>query len=156
MSSYSYTQLGKTLKGNQIPPAPFVKVKLTSTEIGCNEAIDCSALLDTGSALTLFPRNWIVPHLCKAPVGEAENAYGVGGGKVIAIPYIVNIRIGDQYYAKVKVWGYVDNELEIKDEIPIIGRDFMRRLRIEFDGINSIANIHPKLCPLKTCPLKNN
>jgi hypothetical protein len=158
MSSYPYTHLGKTVKGNQIPPAPFVKVKLTSIEIGCNEAIDCSALLDTGSALSLFPRNLIVPHLCKAAVGEPEDAYGVGGGKVIAIPYIVNIRIGDEHYAKVKVWGYVGNQLKIKDEdeMAIIGRDFMRQLRIEFDGINSSANINPKLCTLKKCPLKNN
>jgi len=162
MSSYSYTELGKTPKGNQIPPAPFVNVKLISIENGCNKRIDCSALLDTGSALTLFPMKLIVD-LCKTPVGEAEYAYGVGGGKVLVIPYIVKIRIGDEPYTKVKVWGYLGNKLEKdedededEDEIPTIGRDFMKRLRIEFDGINSIANINPKLCHLKKCPLKNN
>lgn len=155
MSSYSYTQLGKTLKGNEIPSAPFIKVKVTSADIDCNEFLECDALLDTGSSLTLFPRSLIVPHICKFSAGETEKAYGVGGGEVIAIPYKANIRLGGQFYANVKVWGYVHDKLSEADEIPIIGRDFMKRLRIEFDGINSAITVNSNPCPLKNCPLKS-
>lgn len=90
-----------------------------------------NAILDTGSDCTLFPYS-IISRIQPISLGSSSKQSFRGLGTQIAgVPYRVGIGFEEHLLIKVKVFACPDHVLE--DEI-IIGRNFLNRYRIEFDG----------------------
>lgn len=130
MGIYRYSSLG-----GQIPPIPLMAVKLT-TPISSELAIDCDAILDTGSDCTLIP----IPLLMRvnAKIAGVSIRIPFSGVLTTGVPYKVGL-IFDRYTCpEVLIFGC--SVYEMGEEL-IIGRDLLNQYRIEFHGPNETFEI---------------
>lgn len=128
MTSYQYI----SLKNSDIPSAPIVDIQITSLNKANPKTVTSNAFLDTGSDCTLIPLNILSKIEAKLASGLANiQILGVGGRTVTVYPYYVKILIAQKSIPLVKVYGCSPQDT---NEIIILGRDIINRLRIQFDG----------------------
>ncbi|EAZ91421.1 pepsin/retropepsin-like aspartic protease family protein [Crocosphaera chwakensis] len=90
-------------------------------------------VLDTGSDCTLVPFS-IISQLQAVKLIRGRNAsviYGVGKQKIIVVLYRVEISFNHSDFAKIKVYACPHSDT---DGLIILGRNFLNRYRITFDG----------------------
>lgn len=95
--------------------------------------IICKGILDTGSDCTLVPFSIISQLQAVKLIRGRETLviYGVGKHKIIAVPYRLEISFNGRDFIKIKVYACPDNDT---DGLIILGRNFLNRYRITFDG----------------------
>lgn len=154
MLEYPYRKISQNRK---VPEAPCIRVKLVNNEVSPRKEIECDALFDTGSDLTLIPLNLLIEIEKKAyretrvierivknrdipnkinekPELTSERIEGIVKGKgILAIPYKVCLVFDRDRSVEILAMGCAVSEI---GELMIIGRDFMNRYCITFDGPN--------------------
>ena len=125
MSLYDYESDNRYVNS----PAPFLEISLSNVDLRKQKLRStCKALLDTGADNTLIPAEKI-DEIQAIPDGNFKN---FNGEKCYA--HTVVIHFGTQ---KITQTVYKWNK-----PLAIIGRDFMSRYKITFDGINKKFNIY--------------
>lgn len=126
MLEYSYTKL------NDNSPIPIVRVSINN--LRNNKYFQHDAILDTGSDVTLVSIS-IISKLEPPRIGRVKiKPKGLGGKEIGIAPHRINLGFTESEVIKVKVWSCVDRDLE---EFIILGRNFLNRYKITFDGINN-------------------
>jgi hypothetical protein len=113
-------------------PIPLIELQirqLVQTDI----LIVSQGILDTGSDCTLVPFSLISQLQAKNLIRGRNTSviYGVGKQKIIVVPYRVEISFNHHEFIKIKVYACPDNDT---DGLIILGRNFLNRYRITFDG----------------------
>lgn len=130
MLEYPYRKISQDI---EVPQAPCILVKLVNNEVNPAKEIECDALFDTGSDLTLIPLDWLVK-IDKRPDGTGRRIEGVvKGTTILAIPYTVFLVFDSDRSVEIEAMGCAVSEI---GELMIIGRDFMNQYCITFDGPN--------------------
>ncbi len=108
---------------SQLPPAPFLPVRLTSLAEH-SESITVQAKLDTGADLTAIP-DALIERLHLMPASEIE-VEGYDGRRATLRAYDVNLQIDQLSVAGLLVIGFAEDYV-------LLGRDVLNRLRVLLD-----------------------
>ncbi len=127
MATYSYLDLGEA-----IPPIPILPIELFSPTSEKALSYQIQSILDTGSDCTLVPLDLLMK--VKARAIDRAIRVPVCGVSTLAIPYAVGLKFDRYSLSACIVLGCPG---EVIDNMMLLGRDIMRRYRIEFDGERS-------------------
>lgn len=133
MHEYSYIKLGN------ISPIPIVRISINNSRN--NKYLQHDAILDTGSDVTLIPIS-IISKLNPPKIGRVKitkKPQGLGGREIGILPHRIKLGFSDRTLINVKVWSCSDRNLE---GCIILGRNFLNRYEITFDGIKSKLIVH--------------
>ena len=133
MYEYSYTRL------DDLSPIPIIRININNLRNEQNFQYD--AILDTGSDVTLIPVS-IINKLNSPRIGRGKiikKPLGLGGIDIGILPYRIKLGFSDRNLINVKVWSCLDENLE---GFIILGRNFLNRYQITFDGINNKLIVH--------------
>ncbi|MEM8718065.1 MAG: hypothetical protein AAGE84_01985 [Cyanobacteria bacterium P01_G01_bin.39] len=137
MYEYNYT------KSENTSPIPIVRISINN--LRNNQYLQHDAILDTGSDVTLIPVS-IINKLSPPKIGRGKittKPHGLGGQVIGILPYRIQLGFSDsrrqlasqdRTLIRVKAWSCLDNNLE---GFIILGRNFLNRYKITFDGTNS-------------------
>ena len=131
MASYPYVDLG-----SEIPPIPILPIESWTPGLSGQLGIATQAILDTGSDCTLVPLDILMQ--VKARAIDRALRIPVCGELVLAVPYAVGLKFDRYEISSCVVLGCVGSAIE---DTVILGRDVMRRYRIEFDGVRSVFEV---------------
>ena len=121
-------------KYTEIPNSP--SIPLISVQIRQSESmalIVSQGVLNTGSDCTLVPLS-IISQLQAVKLIRGRNTsviYGVGKQKILVVPDRVEISFNHRDFIKIKVYACPDSDT---DGLIILGRNFLNRYSITFDG----------------------
>ena len=133
MHEYSYTKL------DNISPIPIVRISINN--LRNNKYLQHDAILDTGSDVTLIPLS-IIGKLNPPTIGRGKiikKPQGLGGREIGILPHRIKLGFSNRSLINVKAWSAVDRDLE---NCIILGRNFLNRYKITFDGINNKLIVH--------------
>ncbi len=122
---------GKYTEITNSPSIPLINLQIKQSESMI--LIVSQGVLDTGSDCTLFPFS-IISRLQAVKLIRGRNTsviYGVGRKKIIVVPYRVEISFNNREFIRIKVYACPDNDT---DGLIILGRNFLNRYCITFDG----------------------
>jgi hypothetical protein len=122
--------------GETIPPFPILPIELFSPISEKSLTCQTPAILDTGSDCTLVPLDLLMK--VKARAIDRAIRVPVCGVSTLAIPYAVGLKFDRYTISACIVLGCPG---EVIDNMMLLGRDIMRRYRIEFDGERSAFTI---------------
>lgn len=113
-------------------PIPIIKLQ-TKALYNSDVIIEKDSILDTGADCTLIPFAIISKLQPKALIRGRHNQiiYGVGKNKIVAVPYRILISFDQLNFFKIKVYACPD---DYTDGLIILGRNFLNRYCITFDG----------------------
>jgi hypothetical protein len=125
MLEFDYTQIG------DLSPIPIANLYINNLSSNANLFHVNNAILDTGSDITLFPFSLISKVEAKSIGHNSVQPFRGLGTEIKGVPYRIGIGFEEKLIIKVKVFACPDHQLE--NEI-IIGRNFLNRYQIEFNG----------------------
>ena len=111
---------------------PIVELRIRQLK-STDMIITSQGILDTGADCTLVPFS-VISKLQASRLIRGRNTsviYGVGKQKIIVVPYRVEISFDLHKFIKIKVYASPDNDT---DGLIILGRNFLNRYCITFDG----------------------
>ena len=113
-------------------PMPIIRLKLSSLDSPAL-ALEQDGILDTGADCTLVPFSSISQLQPKSLIRGRDNQfiYGVGRRKIIGVPYRIGMSFNNQNFVKLKIYACPDDDV---DGVIIVGRNFLNRYCITFDG----------------------
>lgn len=113
-------------------PIPLIKLQLKNLD-NSNLIIEEDGILDTGADCTLVPFSAISKLQPKSLIRGKHNQiiYGIGKSKIITVPYRILISFDQLNFMKIKVYACPDDDT---NNLIILGRNFLNRYRIIFDG----------------------
>ncbi|MGI0479626.1 retropepsin-like aspartic protease [Geminocystis sp. CENA526] len=126
MFKCNYTEI------NDQSPIPLVRLQLKNID-NCSSVIEKDGILDTGADCTLIPFSTIAKLQPKSLIRGRHNQiiYGVGNSKIITVPYRILMSFDQENFIKIKVYACPDDDT---NGLIILGRNFLNRYRITFDG----------------------
>jgi hypothetical protein len=121
-------------------PIPIIKLQLKNLD-NTNALVAQDGILDTGADCTLVPFSAIAKLQPKSLIRGSHNQviYGIGRNQIIAVPYRVLISFDQLNFVKTKVYACPDDDT---DSLIIVGRNFLNRYCITFDGKNKLFSIN--------------
>ncbi len=113
-------------------PLPLIQLQLKNSD-NSNVIIIEEAILDTGADCTLIPFSIIAKLQPKSLIRGSHKKiiYGVGKNKIITVPYRILMSFDRINFLKIKVYACPDDDT---DSLIIIGRNFLNRFCVTFDG----------------------
>jgi hypothetical protein len=113
-------------------PLPILRLKLSNLDESAL-AIERDGILDTGADCTLVPFSYISQLQPKSLIRGRDNQfiYGVGRRKIIGVPYRIGMSFNNRNWVKLKIYACPDDDV---DGVIIVGRNFLNRYCITFDG----------------------
>lgn len=133
MYEYNYTN------PENVPPIPIVKISINNLKN--NKYLQYDAILDTGSDVTLIPAS-IISKLNPPKIGRGKiikKPQGLGGIEIGILPHRIQLGFNEHTLIRVKAWSCWDNSL---DGFIILGRNFLNRYKITFNGIDRKLTVH--------------
>lgn len=114
-------------------PIPLITLQIRSLE-SSSIPLERTGILDTGADCTLVPFSVISRLQPKALIRGRDSSliYGVGKQKIVTVPYRIALSFNQQNFIKLKIYACPDHAT---DELIILGRNFLNRYRITFDGL---------------------
>ena len=130
MFQHNYTEV------NGKSPIPILKLQLKNLD-NSGLVVQQDAILDTGADCTLVPFSAIAKLQPKSLLrgGSNQVIYGVGKSNIITVPYRILIAFDQVNFLKIKVYACPDNST---DEFIIVGRNFLNRFCITFNGLEKL------------------
>ena len=118
---------------------PIIKLQIKNLD-SSSWFLEKDGILDTGADCTLMPFSIISQIQAKNLIrGRHQKiVYGVGKQKIITVPYRVLIGFNHRDFIKIKVYACPDDDT---NGFIIIGRNFLNRYCITFDGKNRLFEI---------------
>jgi predicted aspartyl protease len=116
-----------------IPDVPYVSIELLEPDNSDNNIILDRVLLDTGACITVIPLEVLADLNCKQT-----------GTREITL-FNEDILEVDMYLVVVNFCNHpIERQVAASDKgIALLGRDFLNKRRVEFDGAKSMLTVHP-------------
>jgi hypothetical protein len=130
---------GKYTEVKDHSPIPIIKLQIKNLD-SSSYFSEKEGIMDTGADCTLIPFSIISQIQSKNLIRGRQKkiVYGIGTQKIITVPYRVLISFNHQDFIKIKVYACPDHET---NGFIIIGRNFLNRYCITFDGKNRFFEI---------------